>query len=332
MSFFFNRPSDVVDDVYPNLQILHSSSNRNTTAIDTTNVTFDEALGNVVNIIISYDMGWSKRGNGRSYDSLNGYGTIIGFLSGKILDYATRNRKCTLCDLGHTNMDHDCRKNFEGSAKAMEAHAGAALINNSDILKTVGLKVRVVIGDEDSSTISAVRKENAKTIYKLADKNHLIKNFGKELYELQKTCKELNKKGAIQHLKKCFSYAIAQNKGRSAELANILRSIPDHVFDRHEQCGKWCKREDDFKTPTITFNEEMLYSKLSSIFYKYADNAEKFSIAASSQANESFNNVIAHKAPKNVCYSRSAAADFRVASAVCSKNDGEVSLLHIKEK
>jgi len=44
---------------------------------------FNKELGNIVNIIVSYDMGWSKRGNGRSYDSLNGYGAIIGLLSKK---------------------------------------------------------------------------------------------------------------------------------------------------------------------------------------------------------------------------------------------------------
>lgn len=120
-------------------------------------------------------MGWSKRGSGRSYDSLNGYGTIIVFLTGKILDFNTCNRKCTLCDLGHDKTDHDSRKNFDGSAKAMEADAGADLINNSKILKEAGVNVRVVIGDEDSSTIAAVRKDNSETIHKLADKNHLVK-------------------------------------------------------------------------------------------------------------------------------------------------------------
>jgi len=39
---------------------------------------FDKNLGEIINIIVSYDTGWSKRGNGRSYDSLNGYSTIIG--------------------------------------------------------------------------------------------------------------------------------------------------------------------------------------------------------------------------------------------------------------
>ena len=87
----------------------------------------DKIFGDAVNIIISYDMGWSKRRNGRSYDSLNGYGAIIGFLTGKILDYQTRNRKCRSCGLGKLSNTHDCRKNFYGSAKAMEAHVGGKI-------------------------------------------------------------------------------------------------------------------------------------------------------------------------------------------------------------
>lgn len=98
------------------------------------------------------------------------------------------------------------------------------------------------MGDEDSSTIAAIRKNNPHTIFKLSDKNHLVKNFGKELYELAKIYKELNKKDVILHLKKCFTYAIAQNKGKSEELANVLRTIPDHFFNSHDKCGEWCKR------------------------------------------------------------------------------------------
>ena len=67
------------------------------------------------------------------------------------------------------------------------------------------------------------------------------------------------------------------------------------------------------------------------LFDKYANNSNKFSVAASSQGNESVNNIITHKSPKNVCYSRSASADYRVAGAVCCKNDGEVSLLNVKK-
>jgi len=38
---------------------------------------FDKNLGKIMNIIVSCDMSCSKRRNGRSYDSLNGYSTII---------------------------------------------------------------------------------------------------------------------------------------------------------------------------------------------------------------------------------------------------------------
>ena len=70
---------------------------------------FNNAVTQVVDIIVSYDMGWSRRGNCRSYDNLNGYGAVIGFLRGKILDYQTRDRKCKLCDTYyHDSKNHDC--------------------------------------------------------------------------------------------------------------------------------------------------------------------------------------------------------------------------------
>ncbi|KAK0178543.1 hypothetical protein PV327_007423 [Microctonus hyperodae] len=166
---------------------------------------FDLAVNELVNIIVSYDMGWSKRGNGRSYDSLNGYGTIIGFLSGKILDYADRIRKCKYCDQGRNKDDHDSN-----------------------------LAARILIGDEDSSTIAAVRRRNPNTIFKLSDRNHLNKNFSKDL------------------------------------------------FNSHENCGSWCNRKNGSTGQKIILSDGSLYNELSTLFTKYAANAHKFSIAASS--------------------------------------------------
>lgn len=94
-------------------------------------ITFDD----VVRIMVSYDMGWSKKGAGQSYNSLNGFGAIIGVKRVLILDYATCNRKCKQCDMGHDPRNHDCRKNFWGSAKAMEPHVAQNLMN-STILKS----------------------------------------------------------------------------------------------------------------------------------------------------------------------------------------------------
>lgn len=321
-SLFF-RPLDIVQDIFPRLDLLNLS-------LSSDNSAFDQALGEIINIIVSFDMGWSKRGTGRSYDSLNGYSTIIGFLSGKILDYATRNRKCKKCDLGYKKEEHDCRLNFCGSAKAMEADAGVQLINHSNILKEVGLQVRVIIGDEDSSMIAAVRADEPnQKFHNLADKNHLTKNFAGELYKMSEEFKELKKKDVIPHIKKCFTYAVSQNRGKPQNLATNLKQIPDHIFNRHENCGSWCNPD---KKHTLNLSDENLHEELVRFFEKYASNSHKFSVAASSQGNESFNNIVANKAHKNKCLSTSAACDIRVAEAVCVKNDGEESILHIKRK
>ncbi|KAK0077202.1 hypothetical protein PV326_010206 [Microctonus aethiopoides] len=83
---------------------------------------------------------------------------------------------------------------------------------------------------------------------------------------------------------------------------------------------------------TLNLSDEALYEELVRLFQKYASNSHKFSIAASSQSNESFNNIVANKAHKNKCLNTSAAYDIRVAAAVCAKNDGEESILNIKIK
>ncbi|KAJ8671540.1 hypothetical protein QAD02_002799 [Eretmocerus hayati] len=165
-------------------------------------------------------------------------------------------------------------------------------------------------------------------IFELCDKKHLVKNFVKELYELGKTCGELGKKGTIDHVKECFTYAIAQNKGESVNLADTLRQIPDHLFGNHKNCGEWCESD---RVHAVQLKDPKLYDASSKIFEKYAQNANKFSIAASSQPNESVNNMVAYKSEKDICLSQSESCDFKVASEVCVKNDGEQSILEIEK-
>ncbi|KAK0175023.1 hypothetical protein PV327_008808 [Microctonus hyperodae] len=123
-----------------------------------------------------------------------------------------------------------------------------------------------------------------------------------------------------------------QNNGNSEELAAAIRSIPQHIFDQHENCGTWCSRKQNSDNQTVKLQDLTLFVKLETLFNKYANNASKFSTSASSQANENFNNIAANKAPKSRCLSRSSAADFRIADAVCTKNVGESSILNIQQK
>ncbi|XP_058809719.1 uncharacterized protein LOC131674917 [Phymastichus coffea] len=82
-------------------------------------VNVDNNGSSIVRVFASFDMGWGQRGNGHTYDSLNGYCALIGLKTGKVLDYCTRNRKCHYCDselYTGKKVLHDCRKNFKGSA------------------------------------------------------------------------------------------------------------------------------------------------------------------------------------------------------------------------
>ena len=63
-------------------------------------------------------------------------------------------------------------------------------MHESKILKEAGLNVRVLIGDEDSSTIAAVRRGSSERIFKLSDKNHLREHFTGALYDLKKNVKK----------------------------------------------------------------------------------------------------------------------------------------------
>lgn len=122
----------------------------------------------------------------------------------------------------------------------MEADAGEALVNRSQILKDANAQVIGVIGDDDTNTIKKIRDNSNRTIYKLSDRNHVTNNFSKELYKLESAHRELKKQGVINHIKKCFTYALSQNKKQSQQLALALLSIPNHLFNEHKDCGTWC--------------------------------------------------------------------------------------------
>ncbi|XP_026666567.1 uncharacterized protein LOC113463857 [Ceratina calcarata] len=167
----------------------HNPEDSNTVHEENAATAFDA----VVNIMVSYDMGWTIRGCGRDYDNLNGFGSIVGVLSRQILDYSTCNRKCKKCDMGRTPLDHNCRLNYWDSSKAMEAHVANKHVNNSSILKSNNLQVGIFVGDDDSSSISACRAGSSHPIGKLSDTNHTSNGIKRQLYDIEKTHNELTK-------------------------------------------------------------------------------------------------------------------------------------------
>lgn len=84
--------------------------------------------------------------------------------------YVTLNRKCRKCELGHPKEDHDYRMNYVGSAKGMEPYAAVLLTKDNPILTQCHLEIGIVIADNDSSSICAIRNSSNHEVVKQADK------------------------------------------------------------------------------------------------------------------------------------------------------------------
>ncbi|XP_046392289.1 uncharacterized protein LOC124160481 [Ischnura elegans] len=161
-------------------------------------------------------------------------------LAGDETSIEGENAACKACS--YSNVDHDCRKNWSGSAKAMEADLALELLTTSTPLKAAQVKVGTIVCDEDSSTIAKIRRDVG-NVEKVSDINHAKKNLGNALYGLRMTHKQL--------------------------------------------------------TPT--------------------------------PGNESFNAIVASKAPKSRHYGSSESNDYRVAAVVCQKNVGVGYVADVKK-
>jgi hypothetical protein len=126
--------------------------------------------------------------------------------------------------------------------------------------------------------------------------------------------KELKPK-VIKYIQRCFGKALAQNKNNPEGVKESLRNISEHIFGNHSNCltcGNWCKYHfgpNKYKHNSLpngrSLTNTSLKLKLENLFKVYADNADKLAPYGSTLTNESFNNTVASKAPKNRHYSRS---------------------------
>ena len=131
---------------------------------------------NSVSVRASADAGWQKRGSGRSYSSLSGHASLIGDKTDKVLALETRNKQCRTCDtserLKRKPLNHDCRKNWQGTAKAMESDMVVSMLQKQEG-KTFCVDTLAL--DNDSTTASAIRERVKR---KISDINHTKNNQG----------------------------------------------------------------------------------------------------------------------------------------------------------
>lgn len=256
---------------------------------------------------------------------------MIGLCSGKVIAYGTRNKRCATCEaasrMGKEPREHDCRFNWTGSSKAMEADVAAALATS---IEKDDAQVVILVGDEDSSTIKKVRESVEHDVAKWSDVVHAKRSFGSSLYSVQSKYKGVLTNKVIDYLTTCFSYALKQNKGDSQEMEKNLKAIVPHAFGDHDGCGiSWCgflKNPNKYQHSSLPYGKDLhgdkLKEDLTAVVNVFVENVEKLAPLGSSQANESLNNTIGSKAPKIHHYGSSDSNDFRVACAISQKNLG----------
>ncbi|CAC5421925.1 unnamed protein product [Mytilus coruscus] len=281
-------------------------------------------------------MGWQKRGSGRKYDSMSGVGVAIGNETGKVLERETRSKNCRTCSYwegkGVEAAHHDCPRNWYGTSKGMEPDVGVSLIKKLEEKKCT---VSTLIMDDDATTMSKIRQNIDHDITKWSDIKHVQNSLGKKLYVLPTSYKKSTRNDDIAHLMKCFTYAVHSNKNNKQQTQKDLSAIVPHVFNEHENCNvRWCRylTNPENYTPTIQLSNLDLKSKLSKIFQDYVENIDKLVPCASTKENESFNNMLTAKAPKNKHYSTSSSFEARVNCTVAQKNESfnYVSIINVE--
>ena len=99
--------------------------------------------------------------------------------------------------------------------------------------------VSVLVGDDDSSTISKVRQNVEHEVDKWSDVVHAKRSFRSSLYSIKTQNKSLTDM-VIWHFKRCFGYILKQNKDNEEGVRNGLKSIVPHAYGDHSSCGNWC--------------------------------------------------------------------------------------------
>ena len=258
---------------------------------------------------------------------------MIGSKTGKVTDFATRIKKCRVCDYSSKKetaaRKHDCQKNWNDTVKSVESDMAVSMLRRSSSHGKV--QVKSITTDSDTTTSLKVKTEIRRDIKQIKDFNHT------KGMDLQKIYKNLTPK-VVEYFQNCFAIVLQKNKNNDPIKiqAGLLNTV-DHAFGEHGKCGSsWCgflQNPEGCKHQSLPHGKDLegpkLREDLTSPFKVFASNAAMLAPVGSTQANESFNQVVVSKAPKSRHYSGSDSLNFRVSAAVCQKNIGQVYLSNV---
>lgn len=300
------------------------------------------------------DGSWQRRG----HSSLNGVVTAIS--GNKCVDVQVLSKHCRLCHIWERKQGsveyetwkskHVCNINHTKSSGAMES-AGAVEIFSRSVSKNE-LIYHEYLGDGDTSSFKDVvaaepYKEYNVTPVKLECVGHVQKRLGTRLRNLVKQYKgtktPLSGKGklterVINSMQNFYGIAIRQNCNNIYQMKKAIGAILWHctAFQddsyRHRFCPpgpkSWCKYLSDKETGKNTYKKRInlpinIHELLKPTFVTLSSTEllSKCLHGETQNANESINNIIWSKCPKNIFVSRPI-LEMGVNSAVLQFNDG----------
>ncbi|KAK3923615.1 60 kDa chaperonin [Frankliniella fusca] len=238
----------------------------------------------------------------------------------------SRSKHCDRCERGHDKSDHDCRENWSGSSKAMEPDMAVEVVAKNKLLTSQNCN----IGEMTMPAMFMLsrERESAYPVEKWSDISHIKRNLSNTLYALKLTDQ------TMIYIKKNFACLLEQNRNNVEATEDAPENLVPHIFGDHTSCsnigsGVWCRYSEDpvnYKHSGLPHGKPLSNptpkATLSKTMERYAKAAKKIAPGGSSQANESFNNIVCTKAPKYKYYGGSESFDFRLASAVLQKNEG----------
>ncbi|KAL4220167.1 hypothetical protein ACF0H5_020576 [Mactra antiquata] len=276
------------------------------------------------------DTAWQKRGidTHTFFMSKSKYGK-------KVLKTVVKHRTCGTCKWWKRNRpeskvrDHRCVHNHVGSARLMESASGEKGI--MEMLKD-GTPIEIVEGDGDKTLISRMKTHQNIDLKKRFDRNHVVKNIGKHLYNLPNQKIKISK-NVISHIQKCLKYVFAKNQGDPTGMAENLRAIIPHQFGDHTFCierfcgfmkengAKYVHKSLPYKVP-LKDPSGTLRAALDRIFQSVIANATQYADLGSNQQCEHANREFTLRAPKHLHYGNSESLDFRVQASAAFINEG----------
>ena len=338
-------------------------------AVSQTKELYEGGEDGIVNIAVSGDGTWRKRG----YTSSIGITSVLSLANGKVLDTEIMSRECKSCMLntrkeGSKEFEnwweihkHVCEVNFHGSSSAMDPEGCLRIFQRS--IDKYGARYVEFLGDGDSKAHKLLLEKEVYgdlMVKKLECIGHIQKRMGSRLRALKKRSgkaplhdgKSIGGKGRltdklIDSLQVYYGRAIRNNLQSTELMKNAVMAIWNHKRStdekpHHELCPKgsnsWCGYQRDIANKQSKYQHDnplpiAVASAIQPVFEALSDESLlKACLHGGTQnQNEAFNSLIWQRAPKRT-HSGLPTVQTALYLAIGIFNDGGRTILDVLEE